>query len=222
MIGQKKKKRAARIRLDRSSNGMLMTPEEFDAVTDYDDRFVYELIHGVVIVVPPPGEAERDPNEELGFLLRLYQHSHPQGSILDKTLAEQYIFLSNSRRRADRAIWVGLGRVPDTQIDVPAIVVEFVSKRKRDRMRDYEEKRREYLALGVSEYWIIDRFTQSLTVVKNTPGKPSELVVKSEESYQSPLLPGFDLPLKQLLKLADDWAASKGHSKRKKNSEQPT
>jgi hypothetical protein len=88
MIGQKKKKRAARIRLDRSSNGMLMTPEEFDAVTDCDDRFVYELIHGVVIVVPPPGEAERDPNEELGFLLRLYQHSHPQGSILDKTLAE--------------------------------------------------------------------------------------------------------------------------------------
>jgi hypothetical protein len=88
MIGQKKKKRAARIRLDRSSNGMLMTPEEFDAATDYDDRFVYELIHGVVIVVPPPGEAERDPNEEHGFLLRLYQHSHPQGSILDKTLAE--------------------------------------------------------------------------------------------------------------------------------------
>jgi hypothetical protein len=27
-----------RIKLDRRSNGMLMTPEEFDAVTEYDDR----------------------------------------------------------------------------------------------------------------------------------------------------------------------------------------
>ncbi len=45
-----------RIKLTRSSNGMLMTPEEFDAVIDYDDRFVYELIHGVLIVSPAPGD----------------------------------------------------------------------------------------------------------------------------------------------------------------------
>ena len=155
------KKRTARIRLNRSSNGMLMTPEEFDAVTDHDDRFDYELVHGVLVVVPPPGEAERDPNGELEYLLRLYRASHPRGSILDKTLSEQFIRLADSRRRADRVIWVGLGRVPDIQKDVPAIVVEFVSNRKRDRVRDYEEKRREYLAIGVSEYWIIDRFKRT-------------------------------------------------------------
>jgi hypothetical protein len=51
-----------RLKLDQLSNGMLMTPEEFDAVTDYDEQYVYELIHGVVIVVPAPGEAELDPN----------------------------------------------------------------------------------------------------------------------------------------------------------------
>jgi hypothetical protein len=33
-----------RIRLTRTSNGMLMTPEEFDAVINYDDRFIYELV----------------------------------------------------------------------------------------------------------------------------------------------------------------------------------
>jgi Uma2 family endonuclease len=214
------KKRTARIRLNRSSNGMLMTPEEFDAVTDHDDRFDYELVHGVLVVVPPPGEAERDPNGELEYLLRLYRASHPRGSILDKTLSEQFIRLADSRRRADRVIWVGLGRVPDIQKDVPAIVVEFVSKRKRDRVRDYEEKRREYLAIGVSEYWIVDRFKRTLTVVRNAPGQPSEIVVQAEETYQSPLLPGFDLPLKQLLRLADDWAAQKQTSKRDKNRNQ--
>ena len=55
------------------SNGMLMTPEEFDAATDFDERSSYELIHGVLIVSPPPGESERDPNDELGFHLRALQ-----------------------------------------------------------------------------------------------------------------------------------------------------
>jgi len=201
-------RKTKRIKLSRSSNGMLMTPQEFDAVVDYDDRFVYELIHGVLIVSPVPGESERDPNEELGFLLRNHQHNHPQGTILDKTLSEQYVPLPDGRRRADRAIWAGLGRVPNTQADIPTIVVEFVSKRKRDRTRDYEEKRREYQTIGVREYWIIDRFARTMTVFKNMAGTSSELVVKAEEIYHTPLLPGFALPLSQLLKVADDWAVA--------------
>jgi len=43
-------------------NGLLMTPAEFDAIIDYDDNYRYELIHGVLIVNPIPGQAERDPN----------------------------------------------------------------------------------------------------------------------------------------------------------------
>ena len=210
-IAQKSKTKP--IRLTRSCNGMLMTPEEFDAVTDYDDRFVYELIHGVLIVSPVPGESERDPNEELSFLLRTYQQSHPQGSILDKTLGEQYIALPDSRRRADRVIWIGLGRVPNPQDDVPAIAVEFVSKRKRDRIRDYEEKRRDYEVIGVEEYWLIDRFKKTMTVFKKSAGGESVLVVKANEIYRTPLLPGFELPLSRLLKVADDWASSRSKGK---------
>lgn len=210
-IGQKPKTK--RIRLGRASNGMLMTPEEFDAVTDYDDRFVYELIHGVLIVSPFPGESERDPNEELGFLLRTHQYQHPQGTALDKTLTEQYIALPDSRRRADRMIWVGLGRVPNPQKHVPSIVAEFVSRRKRDRVRDDDEKRRDYEAIGIAEYWIIDRFDKTMTVFKFAPGEKTTVVVKAEDSYQTPLLPGFVLPLAQLLKVADVWASEKSRPK---------
>jgi Uma2 family endonuclease len=197
-----------RIKLTRSSNGMLMTPEEFDAVIDYDDRFVYELIHGVLIVNPFSGASERDANDELGFLLRDYQNNHPLGEILDQTIYGQYIPLPDGRRWADRAIWAGLGRVPNTQTDMPTIVVEFISKRKRDRVRDYEEKRREYEAIGVREHWVIDRFARTMTVFKNKAGTSSEVVVKAEGSYQTPLLPGFVLPLGRLLKVADKWAAA--------------
>jgi Uma2 family endonuclease len=187
---------------------MLMTPEEFDAVTDYDDRFVYELIHGVLIVSPPPGECERGPNETLAHWLLTFREQSPQGTALDATLPEHTISIGDNRRRADRAIWCGLGRQPRLETDIPSIVAEFVSKRKRDRVRDYEEKRREYLEIGVVEYWIIDRFARTMTVYKSATGEQSEVVIKAEETYRTPLLPGFELPLALLLKAADDWAGS--------------
>ena len=191
-----------------SSAGLLMTPEEFDAIADLDDRFNYELIHGVLIVTPIPSEAESDPNEELGFLLRDYQANHPQGSSLDLTLAERYVYTPNMRRRADRVIWAGLGRLPDTRIDVPTIVAEFVSADRRDRQRDYEQKRIEYLALGVQEYWVIDRFHRRLTVFRPGREQGSFLeiqVFEDSPTYQSSLLPGFHLPLARLLAVADRW-----------------
>jgi Uma2 family endonuclease len=200
---------------------MLMTPEEFDVVTNYDELFVYELIHGVLIVSPVPGEAERDPNGELEYLLRHYRATHPQGSIIDKTLSEQYIALPNSRRRADRVIWIGLGRVPNPRNDVPAIAVEFISNRKRDRVRDYEEKRREYRAIGILEYWVVDRFDNTMTVFEKSSTSVTGIVIKADETYRTPLLVGFDLPLRQLLNLAADWTSSDTQRRSKKSPERP-
>lgn len=194
-----------RLRIGRHSNGMLMTPEEFDAATNFDRRYVYEVVRGVLIVSPPAGESERDPNEELGYWLRRYKDDHPEGAMLDKTLPEQYIHLPDSRRRADRALWAGLGRVPDVRNDVPTIVVEFVSKRNRDRTRDYEVKRREYLDLGVAEYWVIDRYQRTMTDFRREPAEPTEVLVRADEVYRTPILPGFELTLRRLLAVADDW-----------------
>ena len=44
------------------SAGMLMTPEEFDEVSECDDGYHYELIRGVLVVTPIPSEAEASPN----------------------------------------------------------------------------------------------------------------------------------------------------------------
>jgi Uma2 family endonuclease len=196
----------AKVVLGPQLNGTLMTPEEFDAVEEYDDDYRYELVHGVLIVNPIPLESEADPNGELEYLLRKYKEEHPQGSALDKTLFERYVRTRTSRRRADRVIWAGLGRVPDPRVDMPTIVVEFVSEARRDRRRDYVDKRQEYLEAGVAEYWIVDRFRRTMTVVRNQPGGPQDLVVQENETYQPPLLPGFELPLARLLAVADTWA----------------
>ena len=186
--------------------GVLMTPEEFDAHDDWNELYRYELLQGRLIVTPQPLESERDPNEELGHLLRSYREQDPRGNVLDKTLPEQTVPTNENRRRADRVLWIGLGRTPDPHADLPTIVVEFVSGAHRDRVRDYLEKRQEYLAVGIQEYWIIDRFHRTMTAVRNQPGTPFEEIVREGGTYQTPLLPGFVLPLDRLLGVADDWA----------------
>ena len=186
-------------------NGATMTPAEFDAVEDWDERYVYELVHGVVIVSPSPLEAERSPNELLGHWLLNYQEQHPKGASLDATLPEQMVRCGRNRRRADRVIWVGLGRTPDPKSDVPSAVFEFVSSGRRSRRRDYQEKRREYRRIGVVEYCVIDRFRRTMTIFY---ADGSERTFSEQETYRTPLLPGFKLPLARLLTAADRWATS--------------
>jgi Uma2 family endonuclease len=185
--------------------GIFLKPEEFDAIDEVNRDFRYQLINGRLIVTPPPLEAERGPNEELGRRLLNYRDTHPQGSALDDTLPEQTVVTRTNRRRADRVIWTGLGRQPDPQRDLPSIVAEWVSESKRDWQRDYVEKCQEYREIAIAEYWIFDRFRRTLTVYRGTQEAPEEVVVHEGEIYRTPLLPGFELPLAQLLAVADRW-----------------
>ena len=133
---------------------------------------------------------------------------HPQGSSLDSTLPEEMIQTKQNRRRADRAIWAGLGRDPE-EGEAPTIVVEFVSSGKVNQERDYVAKRAEYREIGVREYWVIDRFRRTLTVFIFGGETDQERVIPEKQSYETPLLPGFELPLARLLTLADRWAKKK-------------
>jgi len=185
------------------SAGLLMTPEEFDAIEEYDENYTYELVNGVLVVNPIPLPQETGPNELLGHWLLDYQNHHPQGSTLDYTLPQQYVRTPTSRRLADRVIWTGLGRMPNRRRDLPSIAVEFVSAGSRNRRRDYVDKRQEYMEVGIAQYWIVDRFQRTMTVIHNKPSGQEEQVVSENEIYQSSLLPGFELPLAKLLEAAD-------------------
>jgi Uma2 family endonuclease len=189
-----------------------MTAEEFDAIPA--SRFVrglrYELIGGVLVVTPPPGAGERGPNDDLGYLLTQDREGSAEGPSIDDTLPEKTVAATN-RRWADRAIWIGLGRRPDELADIPAIVIEFVSRRRRDALRDQEAKRDESLAAGVKEYWIIDRFRRIMTVDRKGAAGPTYDLVTETQNHATELLPGFILPLSRLLAKADDWTPSSRH-----------
>jgi len=180
-----------------------MTPEEFDRA-EFDDSYRYELINGVLVVSPLASIREADPNEELGFLLRAYQKYHRHGKALDFTIAERHVKTGANRRRADRLIWAGLGRLPNKD-ETPTIIAEFVSGRKRDRERDYETKRDEYQSIRVEEYWIIDRFTKTLTVHVLEGNKYRKKILNAKQVYRTRLLPGFEVSLAHFLDLAARW-----------------
>ena len=185
-------------------NGILLSSDEFDHA-EFEAGWRYELIHGVLIVTSTPLREERDPNEELGYLLRRYREDHSDGATLDATLSEEVVYVGAHRRRADRAIWTGLGRLPSEQ-ETPSIIVEFVSAGRRNRHRDYEEKRDEYLSVGVQEYWVFDRFERTMTVFRQGRGpSPRKEVLANSDVYVTTLLPGFQLPLARLFQIASRW-----------------
>src|SRR5688500_13417104 len=101
--------------------GIHITPRDFDRAW-FEEGYRYELVDGVLIVLPSPLENERDPNDQLGHLLRSYQENHAKGSALDSTLPEHTIRTGDNRRKADRVLWCGLGRLPK-RTDTPTIVV---------------------------------------------------------------------------------------------------
>jgi Uma2 family endonuclease len=101
-------------------------------------------------------------------------------------------------------VWIDLGRRPVPEADPPTIAVEFVSKSSRDRHRDYVEKRQQYAAVDVREYWVIDRLRRSMIIFR----ADQEIVIRAGGTYRTPLLPGFELPLDRLLAKADDYSSS--------------
>ena len=189
------------LRLGPGAAGMVLSANEFD-VAEVEEGYRYELIHGVLVVSPAPLPQERCPNDRLGHWLCSYQENHPQGSTLDETLPEHDIHVGGDRRQADRVVWAGLGRQPRVD-ETPTIAIEFVSAGKRNLIRDYDEKQREYASVGVKEYWVLNRFNRTLTVFRTD----AKLVFEESHVYTTPLLPGFELPLAKLFELANRWDA---------------
>lgn len=187
------------------SAGMVMTPAEFDAVETWEEGYRYELYAGALIVSPHPASPHNGINQYLGNVLFVYERSNP-GTPYDGTLFESYVKTGDATRRCvNRAIWTKLNRDPELVEGVPSIVVEIVSPGKRARQRDYEEKRNEYLAIGVGEYWIIDRFDNTMTVFRSETDAADVSVHQRNDNFSTELLPGFVLNLDEMFAAGEKW-----------------
>jgi len=189
----------ATTRLGPADHGRAMTLDDYlDAEVEEGHR--YELARGVLEVTKVPN----DPHAVLvcSFYdeISAYRRAHPGlihhyggGSEFQLVIPE-----TASGRNPDVAVslWA---TPPDARGNRPAsLAVEVVSEGDEARERDYLTKRREYLAYGLAEYWIVDPIERRVTVLVRDGDAWAESVVEGVGSASSVVLPGLVVPLEGL------------------------
>jgi Uma2 family endonuclease len=80
------------------------------------------------------------------------------------------------------------------------VVAEVVSGGAEDRVRDHVVKRQEYAEAGIAEYWIVDPFEETLTVLALDGAVYREVGVFTRgTTATSPTLPGVSLDVSGVL-----------------------
>jgi Uma2 family endonuclease len=195
-----------RLRLGPSDHGRRLTLEEFWEAEDQPGCFI-EVVRGVVEVSEIPGPFHFQVVDNIHESLSAHRRGHP-GLILRIGRGSDVRFIIpelETDRHPDLAVvFRGTVQVDFQGHPLPLLGVEVVSPGSRSRKRDYEEKRVDYLAVGLLEYWIVDPEERIVTVLVRVEvdGNAAwdERTFREAEVIASVLLPGF------LGTVADFWA----------------
>lgn len=182
-------------------HGRHMSLAEFD-LAEGQGGFLYELARGVVTVVDVPRPEHFDQIDAIQDQLRAYKTANPgqihrigEGSDCKILLADL-----NSERHPDLSVYKTPRPISDDEvwsIWIPELVIEVVSP--GSEQRDYVEKREEYLAFGVKEYWIVDAQRQEVLVLQRRGGQWNQKVLRPGEIYEPPLFPGLRFDCRPVL-----------------------
>jgi Uma2 family endonuclease len=166
-----------------------------------DDGNLYEVIDGKLYVSTQPSWSHQMVCTVLTWALHGWSVETGAGRVNgapglvfaeDDDVAPDLVWLSNARLAT--ALW------PDGKLHAaPDLVVEVLSPGRANARRDREAKLDLYSRRGVTEYWIVDWQRQQVEVHRRE-GLPLRLVATLGEAdtLESPLLPGFALPLERL------------------------
>lgn len=203
----------AAVRAQRSRAALQIGPEHHGrrmslarfAHADIVWGYRYELEHGVVVVVDVPGIPHERVIRELGYLLESYARTNPDRINLVAEAGGCVLRLEalQSERHPDIAVYLSPPPSDDPQawdIWTPDIVVEVVSR--SSRRREYQTKRKDYLAAGVRQYWIIDPERRSAMILSRKGDVWAESKLGPDGVLQSGLLPGFTVKLSRVFSAA--------------------
>ena len=178
--------------------GRKMTLGEFEEAQE-EPGYRYELARGVLEVTQIPGE--QHGNIVWFFLGRIrdWEREHPRVIARAGGGNDFRLWLPGmeSARHPDIGVSKGARRDPRRHLR-PNLVMEAVSDGAEAHDRDYVTKRVEYLAYGVDEYWIIDRFTRQIVVLIRDGDVWIEHIFKDGQIAQGLALPGFLIPVSEV------------------------
>ena len=149
--------------------------------------------------MPPDGMGHKETSEPLRDHLGAYRLRNPQ--VVRAIYSTPWV---RDRKATDRIGDIGVylrrpGEAFNYPDQPPDIMFEIVSPEARDRRRDYQEKRADYLRVGVREYVIVDRFVSQVTVLTRVADGFHERVLVLSDEYTSPLLPGFAVRVNEVM-----------------------
>jgi len=128
-----------------------------------DDGNKYELVDGELFVTPAPSPAHEALVTELFELVYPYVKAQTLGRLV---FPRSVVRQQGSEVEPDMMVRPPTPTRPETwaEMPTPLLVVEISSR--TTQRRDNEQKRGFYLRIGVAEYWIVDRFTRTIRVVR--------------------------------------------------------
>jgi Uma2 family endonuclease len=137
---------------------------EFDYL-DLDTNQLVELVDGNLEVLPMPTCLHQEIVWHLASLLREFVSARQLGGVINapmpvlirpKTFREPDVLFFPKEQGVKPA---------DKYLRGAGLVVEVVSADDKSHKRDYQDKRADYAAVGVPEYWIVDPQTERITVL---------------------------------------------------------
>lgn len=192
------------LKIGPADHGRRLTLDEYES-SEFEGEGLYELSRGVLEVVQVPDEYPH--GMIVCFLNRLigrYDDAHPGfihrwGGGSDFRL---YLPTMLSDRHPDLAVALTATPPNPRGHRPPSLAMEVVSEGCGARERDYVLKREEYLAYGLSEYWVVDPSGRKVTALLRDGAQWVERVFQGEQAAEGLVLPGF------LVSLAGLWAAA--------------
>lgn len=182
----------------------------FEDYLTYDDGTDnrYEWVDGVLVAMA----TESEFNEWLSLSLQLYFIS---SGLVRPRLVKRFncelevpvLKRKQARNRFPDLVILRPEHIELTQkrltvrLDMPppVLVVEVVSPGRVNRDRDYEEKRAQYEAREVPEYWLLDPEEGVVTILILKQDVYHETSFTNDEQVVSSLFPDFSLSAKELL-----------------------
>ena len=176
------------------------TEEEYLAL-DRAENMLIELTDGYVEVLPMP---TREHQRIVICLLRALLAFVEPRKLGEALCAPLPLKLRKQMWREPDILFLLAERITEGEYpDHADLVVEVVSKGTTARDRDYQRKREDYAACGVSEYWIVDPQAEQITVLTLKAGRYAEHgVFKKSQRATSVLLKGFGMDVTAVFEAA--------------------
>jgi Uma2 family endonuclease len=158
-------------------------------------RLDVELIDGEAVVMPPTGGWAASAQGKLHLALSRWQEQTGDGGLL---LQDVFVTMPKGQYLAPDIAWWSASRRPPISKgaieSVPDLVVEVLSP--ATRANDLGVKRELYLDSGVSELWLVDPDSRTITCLR--ADSDGNVAVGEAGTLSSELLDGFALNLADL------------------------